>query len=119
MISVAEGHISTAAILLQAGAKPNLTNSLGRSALMFAASYGNKEMVTMLLKAGADPNLVPNDEEGMTALIVATKKENKDIVALLLNGAADPNVKDKSGKTAIAYANASIAPLLRQAGAKE
>jgi ankyrin repeat protein len=73
----------------------------------------------MLLKAGADPNLVPNDEEGMTALIVATKKENRDIVALLLNGAADPNVKDKSGKTAIAYANSSIAPLLRQAGAKE
>lgn len=118
MIAVAEGHSTTADILLQAGAKPNLTNNKGRSALMFAAWYGNKELAATLLKAGADPNMVPSDKEGMTALMAAAKKGYKEIVSMLLANGADPNIKDKTGKTAVAYSSTDIAELLRKAGAK-
>jgi ankyrin repeat protein len=119
MIAVAEGHSTTANILLAAGAKVNSVNSYGRSALMFAAWYGNAEITGNLLVKGADVNLVPTDKEGMTALIAATVKGYKEIVSMLLKAGADPNIRDKEGKTALAKANIEIALLLRQAGAKE
>lgn len=83
---------------------------------MFAAWYGNKDITKILIERGADLNIVPNDDEGMTALIAATSKGYKDIVSMLLEHGANPNLKDKKGKTAIAYANAEIEQLLRQAG---
>jgi ankyrin repeat protein len=119
MIAVAEGHVSTALILLQAGARPNITNTQGRSALMFAAWYHNNELVAMLLKAGADPNIIPTDTDGMTALIASTRKGYKDTVDILLKGGADLNIKDRHGKSALGYANSDIAQLLKQAGGKD
>jgi ankyrin repeat protein len=85
---------------------------------MFAAWYGNKDISGVLLERGADSNIIPNDDEGMTALIAATQKGYKDIVILLLEHGANPLLKDKKGKTAIAYANVEIKQLLRQAGAQ-
>ena len=119
MIAVAEGHSSTASILLEAGASVNLANDKGRTALMFAALYGNREITAALLKSGADPNLVPTDNEGRTALMAAATKGNIAIVKMLLDKGADPNLRNKEGKTALAYASGEVAEALRQAGAKE
>jgi len=119
MITVAEGHSSTSAILISVGANVNLANHKGRTALMFAAWYGNKEIAEALLKAGSDPNIVPTDEEGSSALISATIKGYKEIVKMLLDRGADPNLRNKEGKTALSYASAEVAQVLKQAGAKE
>jgi uncharacterized protein len=114
MIAVAEGHSTTASILLGAHADVNLTNKKGRSALMFASWYGNKEIAATLLQAGADPNIIPNDKDGMTALMSAASKGNKDIVILLLENGADPDLMNNRGKTAMDYAKDDTKQLLRE-----
>lgn len=40
--------------LLQAGANPNLSNLMGQTPLMYAASYGSEELVLLLLRRRAD-----------------------------------------------------------------
>ncbi len=109
--------------LIKKGAKVNEQNKCDESSLMAAALKGYSDIVQALLAAGADPNLVFNAKNanmaGRTALMAATHNKHKDIVALLLASGADPNIKDKSGKTALDYADPNIAQLLRQAGAKD
>lgn len=52
--------------LLEVGAEVNAVDNDGNSALMIAASNGNKEMVELLLQSGADANA--KDNKGQPAL---------------------------------------------------
>jgi len=106
MIAAAEGHVETVSALVEAGGDVNATNALGRTALMFASSYGFLAIVNDLLAHRADPNLVPKDSTGWTALIAAAHNGHREVVTMLLGHGADASIADKQGKTALAWAEA-------------
>jgi ankyrin repeat protein len=55
--------------LLESGAKVNLQDKQGRTALMIAADYGNASLADALLKAGADSTIT--NHNGQTAFAIA------------------------------------------------
>ena len=123
MIAAAEGHAETVSALLESGADVNATNALGRTALMFASSYGFLAIVNDLLGHRADPNIVPRDSTGWTALIAAAHNGHMEVIRALLDHGADASIKDKQGKTALAWAEAQgkveLAQALRDSTAKK
>jgi len=123
MIAAAEGHAETVSALVESGADVNATNALGRTALMFASMYGFLAVVTDLLGHRADPNIVPRDSTGWTALIAAAHNGHIEVTWALLNHGADVSIKDKQGKTALAWAEAQghkeLAQALRDSTAKK
>jgi uncharacterized protein len=123
MIAAAEGHAETVSALTEAGADVNATNALGRTALMFASSYGFLAIVNDLLGHRADPNIVPRDSTGWTALIGAAHNGHIEVIRALLDHGADVSIKDKQGKTALAWAEAQgkveLAQALRDSTAKK
>ena len=60
------GYPEIIQVLLKKGAKIDLQNKDGVTALMWAALHGHEEAVKTLLANGADPNLESNN--GKTAL---------------------------------------------------
>ena len=91
--------------LLASGAKVNIKNHWGGTALQWAADAGLPEMIKMLLQAGAEVN--SGDDEGLTPLMAAANYETSDhanIVRLLLAAKADVHQKNKMGDTALMYA---------------
>ncbi len=75
-------------VLLEAGARPNLTAADGATPLMLAtAGEQASEKIRLLLDAGADPNIIRGD--GTTALIWAASfcKEAEAITQLVKAGA--------------------------------
>ena len=87
---------------IEKGVDVNVQDEKGRSALMWAAIKGYKEIAKELIKAGANVNL--QDETGITALMFATFAKRKDMVNLLLEKGAFVNAKDLIGFTAAMYA---------------
>jgi ankyrin repeat protein len=67
-------------LLIKAGAKVNLANTAGETALMLASEAGNDKLVVLLLKSGADVNAL--NKVGDSALGYANRaQQNKgDIV---------------------------------------
>lgn len=75
----------------------------GMTALHWAATLGNYEILTVLLKSGADPNLA--DDEGYTALMQAAAKGFKScVMALVENEKINVNQTNKSGYHALLLA---------------
>jgi ankyrin repeat protein len=72
----------------------------GTTPLMYAAAFGNADMVRLLLAANADPNAT--NEFGATALMWAVNDAQK--VRLLLSAGADVNAKSKLGRTPLIIA---------------
>ncbi len=86
-------------LLLARGANPNIQDSFGRPALLYAAEAANTGFITLLVHHGADVNAT--DPQGQTALMnAASKCYTWDVEALLKEG-ADPAVRDKKGRTAV------------------
>ena len=69
-------------LFLWAGMDPNVSDEMGRTALMKAASNGHLDAVKVLLEAGADPLLKDNltDE---TAISLAKEHGHTEIARLL------------------------------------
>ena len=103
---MAQVDFSKLGAVIEAGGDVNATNALGRTALMFASSYGFLAIVNDLLAHRADPNLVPKDSTGWTALIAAAHNGHREVVTMLLGHGADASIADKQGKTALAWAEA-------------
>ncbi|XP_078131133.1 ankyrin repeat and SOCS box protein 2-like [Sander vitreus] len=82
-------------MLLKAGAKLELTDIYGISALFNAAQSGQPATLRFLLTHGADMNSRAAD--GATALYEATKNGHREVVELLLSHNADPNKPGKTG----------------------
>lgn len=84
-------------LLLNAGAKIDVLNNRGVTALMCASCYGYTEIVKMLLDLKVDPNR--RDELKNTALHYAAEEGYSKIVEMLLQAGAYVNPKNIDGKT--------------------
>ena len=89
-------------MILNAGAKPDLKNSKGKTALYEACMAGKLPYVELLLKKGANPNLA--DQTGKTPLHIAAREGHTAIVERLLAAKVDVNAKDQENKTPLYYA---------------
>jgi len=92
-------------VLLEAGAKHDLTNRTGASPLYLAATNGDAAAIARLLDAGEDANAVLT-AEGETVLMLASHTGNADAVKLLLDRGADANIQQARGQTALMWAAA-------------
>jgi ankyrin repeat protein len=107
------GGAAAAAVLLEAGADPNLEagNPTRVRPLHSAAAAGDTECARLLLEAGADPDA--RQAGGFTALQAAAHSDNEELAALLLRHGADPGLRNDEGADAeaLARANDSVAVL--------
>lgn len=95
-------------VLLKYGAKPDLHDVGGYTALMTACQGEKPDMVKVLLENGADPNLKAHGDdakscgtEGYTALMIACRMSWARTVQVLLAHGADPRIVGADGKTAL------------------
>ncbi|XP_022946123.1 ankyrin-1 [Cucurbita moschata] len=79
--AVAAGSLACLDLLIQAGAKVNISAG-GATPLHIAADSGNLEIINSLLQAGADPNAI--DEDGLKPVQVAAARGNRAAVEILL-----------------------------------
>ena len=85
-------------LLAAAGADPDMRDEEGRTALHFAAGYGELECITALVEAGADVNA--KDSNSNTALHYAAGYGDVGAAKLLIEKGADLSVKNDEDKTA-------------------
>lgn len=107
LMAVKSGDIKQVRALLAAGAKPDVSDRQGTTALMYAANLGYTEIVRSLVEAGANINL-PRKRYGLTALMLAASANHFDIVRLLISKGADVNAKNEDGSTALMAAALKI-----------
>lgn len=132
-------------LLLRAGARVDIQNKCGATALIWTSSNGiehillavgdgntaltwavndcNPPLVKILLIAGSEPNIANTD--GETPLIRVVRGDcfgdTIEMAHMLLDDGADPNCKDQLGQSALQYAveneNYDVVKLLLDAGA--
>ncbi|HAA90869.1 MAG TPA: hypothetical protein DCS82_12750 [Rhodospirillaceae bacterium] len=105
--------------LLKFGARPDMADNFGRTALSWAAELGEYEIAVQLLDANASPN--QQNREGLTPLMMAIKGSQPAVVQLLLDRKADLSIRDYTGRGPLDWArtqrNREIESILRRAGA--
>ncbi|XP_053200962.1 myotrophin-like [Panonychus citri] len=85
----------------------------GRTPVIYAADYGQKEILEYLIKIGANVN--STDKHGITALLAAIWEGHTDCVKLLLDSGADTKLKTPDGKSYLEVADkAEVKSLLEQ-----
>lgn len=102
-MAVINNQENIAAVLIQAGAKVNATDTTTLATpLHLAALYGREELAKMLIQKGANVNA--SMRFGITPLLVAAQFGQPQIVQLLLDKKANINVADQEGFTALHFA---------------
>ena len=71
--------------MIENGANVNIANFNGTTALIFAATYGRKEIVASLLECGADTSI--KDDKGYTAKDHAEMQGLNEVVVFLVSSA--------------------------------
>jgi ankyrin len=90
MFAARVGDLTSAKLLVAAGANVNDADAWGVSATVLAAHSGYGELVEFLLDKGADPNAA---KAGFTALHAAIMRRDERVVSALLARGADPNAR--------------------------
>jgi ankyrin repeat protein len=88
MFAAREGDVTSAKLLVAAGANVNDADAWGVSATVLAAHSGFGELVEFLLEKGADPSAA---QSGFSALHEAIMRRDEKMVSALLAHGADPN----------------------------
>lgn len=81
---------------MASGAKVDLADGGGQTALMIAALFGSVASARKLLELGASVNIADND--GNTALLLAATRRNIAMVELLIKHGADISATNASGQ---------------------
>ena len=95
------GHSNIVQILLEAGAVPNLQDSLGNTALHFAATESTA--LQLLTATPKSVNVGIPNSRGQVALHVAAQRGNVSVLNLLLQHGADQYVMDDQGQVRVYY----------------
>jgi uncharacterized protein len=95
-----KGNVEAVKLLIDAGAKTELTSGKGQTAL-FIAVANSTEVVRILIKAGANVNA--KNEKSHTALMRAIEFGSMETIKLLLASNADVNAQDYYGFTALTW----------------
>lgn len=85
------------ALLLDAGADPNLRNRVGRTPVYQAAQFGPAPVLALLLARGGDPNV--STEHGANAAHAAAHDAAR--LLMVLRAGADPNAHGLRGETPV------------------
>ena len=83
------GNVDGLKLLLESGAKLEVTNAAGWSALHFASVCGEPDAVRVLLEKGADPARRTGDGQTALELAVHARRKSPAIVDLLRKAAKD------------------------------
>ena len=103
MTAASQSHKECIEILVEAGADVNLTNAVGKTALMFMLSRnGSSECLNYLLQARADVNI--ETEYGCTAIQCAAQNTNQENLQLLINAGANVNINSHNTMTPLEVA---------------
>ena len=103
LIACKKGNIDAIDILLNAGADPNIADSVGVTCIQHVVfEVCSKETLQAIISHGADVNAT--NKNNLTALMIACMKGNIDVINVLLNAGADHSIVDTDGKTWIHYA---------------
>ncbi|WPU99136.1 ankyrin repeat domain-containing protein [Mucilaginibacter sp. cycad4] len=102
IIAAYYNHVEAAAVLLQAGANPDLPDAMGNTALMGACFKGYAQLSKMLLDEGAAVDAVNGNMA--TALTFAATFGHIELVRLLLDRGANPMIRDLTGKNPVDHA---------------
>lgn len=81
MAAAIKGNKEIVGLLLDNGADPNITDTKGNTALLYASVFNLNEIAELLLKGGANSEL--KDDRGNMALDYAILKENETLINLL------------------------------------
>lgn len=101
VLAAKDGNLSMVQSLLEKGVSPNVRDSDGVPALMWAAEGDHIDIVRLLLDEGADVN-AKKTKNGTTVLMETAEEGNTEVVKLLLDRGAKVNVKrTKDGITAL------------------
>lgn len=132
IVAIRHKNAKLADVLVNAGAKLNLRNNYGETAIMLASYNGLRDIVEKLYVKGAEINhngwnpliyaatnghvdivqlllgggvqINATSENGTTALMMAARSNHSDAVKVLLKNGADPNIRNESGGTALKWA---------------
>ena len=104
MIASEYGHVNVVTFLLERGAKMDLQDKQGKTALHYAVrrGLGSCDILLCLVKNGADINARTNDD--CTPLMIASKNGHVSAVTFLVEHRANMDLQDKEGNTALHYA---------------
>jgi ankyrin repeat protein len=91
-----------AQLLLDRGAHVDWRDTMGDSALHYAAERGNLDFIRFLIAHGATVDF-PN-KQGTTPIMVAADHAQPAAVRLLLKSGADPKKQDFTGRDAYGWA---------------
>lgn len=115
------GHLQVVALLLSEGAKINVENAFGRTALTAAIWRDQQKVVEFLVKKGAQINFRSNGQFVSIPIIVAALNNRLEIAKTLIAQGADVNLHEVGGMSALGEAvrggHTKMAALLLDHGA--
>jgi ankyrin repeat protein len=99
MLAAERNHQEVVELLLRRGAKPNLKNSNGATAILLAVAEGCLDVVEEMINPQWEVNLFSLDEDNRTLLHAAAENGNLKILEILHEKGLQTNARDSIGMT--------------------